>query len=159
MALLFITIRFMKKLFSLVTILVLIFAVGCTQAPQTTSDVEDPEAKVAEEEAVEAIPEDFVGVWLRTGTYLNGGLEHHEPATWTLNNTNYTSTGTCINTGKVMYEGDNTVSITLDSTSCPNVPTGGTVAFTYEIALDEERDVEVMTVYTGPMMETYDRQS
>lgn len=144
----------MKKLLSLVAILVLILAVGCTQAPQTTSDVENPVVEVPD-----AIPEDFIGVWLRTATYINGGLEHHEPATWTLNATNYTSTGTCINTGKVMYEGGNTVSITLDGTSCENVPTGGTVAFTYEIVYDEERDVEVMTVYTGPLTETYDRQS
>lgn len=155
----------MKKLLSLVPILVLVFAVGCTQAPPTTPDVENLEVmedKVMEEEVVEvpdALPEDFVGVWLRTATYTNGALQHNEPATWTLNNTNYTSTGTCINTGKVMYEGGNTMTITLDSTSCPNVPTGGSFTNTFEIEYDEERDVETMTVVTGPVTETYDRQS
>lgn len=152
----------MKKLLSLVSILVLSFAVGCTQAPQATSDIENPEAEVIEEEIVEVsdpIPEDFVGVWLRTATYVNGAFQHNTPATWTLNATNYTSTGDCINTGKVMAEGGDAVTITLDSTTCPNVSTGMNISFSYEIVYDEERDVEVMTVVTGPMTETYDRQS
>ena len=148
----------MKKLLSLLAILVIVFAVGCTQAPSTISDTKDIE-QPSVEEITEEIPEDYVGVWLRTATYINGALEHNEPAIWTLNSTNYTFTGTCINTGQVIYEGGNQMSITLDSTTCPNVPTGATYTNTYEIKYDEERDVETMTVVTGPMMETYDRQS
>jgi len=138
----------------------IIFAAGCTETqPTNTSDTDPNEENTGLFNDIDPIPEDYVGVWLRTATYVNGALEHNEPATWTLNDTNYTSTGTCINTGKVMREGPTEITITLDSTTCENVPTGLTVPYTYEISFDQERDVEVMTVYTGPMMETYDRQS
>ncbi|MFC1599795.1 hypothetical protein ACFL3T_02085 [Patescibacteria group bacterium] len=151
----------MKKLLSLLAIFVVIFAAGCTE-PQPTLEELNEQPPITVDEALETVdpfPEDYVGVWQRTATYVNGELESEDPAIWTLNNTNYTSTGTCINTGKVMNEGGNKITITLDSTTCPNVPTGITVPYTYEIKYDEERDVEVMTVVTGPMTETWDRQS
>lgn len=151
----------MKKLLCLLAISTIVFAVGCTEAAPTVSDTDILDTDIPDtiEEIVDPIPEDYVGVWFRTATYINGALEHNQPATWTLNPTNYTSTGDCINTGKVMAEGGNAVTITLDSTSCENVSTGINVTFTYEIVYDEERDVEVMTVVTGPMREIYDRES
>lgn len=147
---------------SLLAILIIVFMAGCTQTQPASTDKVDPESQQpAEEEMAEPadeVPEDYVGVWYRTGTY-GPGYEGHEPATWTLNATNYTSTGTCINTGQVIYEGDNTVTVTLDSTTCPGASAGGSFTYTYEISYDEERGVETMTTYTGPVTETYDRLS
>lgn len=154
----------MKKLLSLLAIFVFLIATGCSQTnptPQEFADVQ-PDVQPTEEEMaaiVDEIPEDYVGVWQRTGIYVDGILEGQDPAIWNLNATNYTSTGSCINTGKVMYEGDNKITVTLDSTTCPGVTAGGSTTYSYEISYDDERQVETMTVYTGPVMETYDRQS
>jgi len=146
----------MKKLIALVIVFVVIFA-GCTQTQQTESTTNEPLPEETTELADEA-PYDYEGSWLRTALYINGVLEHQTPAILTLNRTDYVSSGTCENTGKVISEGDGTITITLDSTNCPNVSAGGSVTSSYSMKYDEERDVEVMTLISGPVTETYDRQ-
>ena len=136
---------------------------GCFQAkqPQRENEIVEQPTEPAELEVdMEAAPEDFEGVWLRTATYANGQLQGQTPSTFTLNRNSYTSaTSLCSSTGTIDYLGDNTFTISQKSTSCPNAPQTATYTATYTIVFDEERDVEVMTIVTGPVTETYDRQS
>ena len=126
------------------------------QPPETTIPIEPLEPEVD----TDAPPEDFEGVWLRTATYANGALQGQTPSTFTLNRNSYTSvTSLCGSEGTIDYLGDNKFTISQQSTNCPKAPQTATYTATYSIDFDEERDVEVMTIVTGPVTETYDRQS
>lgn len=151
----------MKKTITILAVLLFGFT-GCMQAaPQEDAVMKNEKALTNEEktEVTESMPEDYLGAWLRTGVYLNGALENQTPAILTLNKTDYTSVGTCSNSGKLIDNGENSITLTLDSTNCPGVSAGGQVTYTYTIEYDKDRDVETMTTFTGPVTETYDRQS
>ncbi|MFC1656198.1 hypothetical protein ACFL3C_04985 [Patescibacteria group bacterium] len=158
----------MKTRFLTFAALVLAFTLflnGCSQAPQPQNEIEEPapqEGVMVNEELpiADDIPHDYEGVWLRTATYADGNLVSSTPATLTLNRTSYTSTGTCVNTGEVISGGAGGIRLTIASSSCPSlIKSGPGYDATYSMTFDKERDVEVMTIVTGNVMETYDRQS
>jgi hypothetical protein len=143
----------MKKTIAIIAVLLFVFT-GCMQAaPQEDAVMGD------ENVLTESMPEDYQGSWLRTAVYVDGALQNQTPAILTLNKTDYTSVGTCSNSGKLIDNGENSITLTLDSTDCPGVSAGGSVTYTYTIEFDKENNVEVMTTVTGPVTETYNRQS
>ncbi len=151
----------MKKIITILAFLLFVFT-GCMQAaPQEDAVMNNENALTNEEKTniTESMPEDYQGAWFRTGVYMDGELQNQSPAILTLNKTDYTSVGTCSNAGQLIDNGDNSITLTLDSTDCPGVTAGGQVTYTYTIQYDQDRDVETMTTYTGPVTETYDRQS
>ena len=119
--------------------LCLIFVSACAQV---TDSVDDGET-ASEIEAVEEMPEDYVGVWSRQATYSGGQLVSTAPATLTLKNNSYVSSAaTCsVNGGIEVTEDQMTMSV--DSHNCPG-PAPAAVTHTYSI-IEDENDQETMT--------------
>ncbi len=150
----------MKKFLALSAVFLIILT-GCNQSgsPKETAQENNSDTAV-NEDLVNQIPEDFEGVWLRTGTYTNGVFVGDSPATLTLNKDNYTSVGaSCSNTGTISNPKENELVFTLDTSNCPNAAIGSSYTSTYSVEYNEKKGKETMTITTGDVLETYDRQS
>lgn len=147
----------MKLRFISIMVLAALTFLGCSQVDTTNTNPEPNDVELADQ--IAEMPDDYEGVWLRTAVIVDGKLENNSPAILTLNKTDYTSVGTCNVVGKVIKNSSDSLTLTIDGTTCPGISTGGSATYTYTMQYDEERSVETMTTVTGPLTETYDRQS
>ncbi|MDP8266369.1 MAG: hypothetical protein P9M07_05425 [Candidatus Aceula meridiana] len=96
----------------------------------------------------------FLGTWLRTATYVDGALAGQTPATLNLRAKDYDSSGTCYTSGSLSSE-DDAITLVMLQSSCPGgVKPPLTITYTYTISEDNT----AMTIFTGPVLETYIRQ-
>jgi len=93
----------------------------------------------------------FLGTWLRTATYNDGALMGQTPATLILRPDDYESSSTCYTSGSLIT-GGNTFTLSMQQSTCPGPSV--TATYTYKIS----KDNTAMTIFTGPVMETYIRQ-
>ncbi|MFC1723412.1 hypothetical protein ACFL0V_04705 [Nanoarchaeota archaeon] len=100
---------------------------------------------------------DYIGTWMRTGTYTNGDLMHQEPATMILTkNTFDSSSKACGNSGSIDVDGAQVVMV-VEKSDCPSIITvGSKVTYTYKV---EGSKMEILnTEYGAAVMETYQRK-
>lgn len=142
-----------KHFFALIAVLFIL--AGCGQAPEKTFN-----EKIADTiNETETIGADYLGSWMRTGTYADDILIHQEPATLTFNNdSTYSSAAAACVTSGTHTPSDDTVTMVMQQSSCPGgVQPPYTVVYTYTIE-DTEDGEEIMTIVTGNVKETYIRQ-
>lgn len=101
----------------------------------------------------------FLGPWTRTATYVNGALEHTTPASLTFYpDLSYESaTDACSTSGTFEEIEEGTVKMIMTNDNCQDqLPLPFTITYTYELGENDD-GVQTMTMYTGPVMETYVR--
>jgi hypothetical protein len=99
----------------------------------------------------------YLGTWLRQGTYLNGALLHQTPATLTMKKDSFVSTGMCTSSGTVEAKG-NTVTMVMNRSDCPGgVQLPFTVTNQYGVMKDENKDT-IMVIVVDNIMEIYKKK-
>ena len=103
----------------------------------------------------------YLGKWARTAIYLNGGLQGETPSilSFSEDGSYNSSTDVCATSGTHEKIGDNSMKMVMAQNGCPGgkIPLPFTVTNTYSIEKNEG-DVDILTIVTGPVTETYIRQ-
>ncbi|MBU0727209.1 hypothetical protein KKA95_00835 [Patescibacteria group bacterium] len=143
----------MKKI-TIALFLAMFVLLGCHH--ETTID-----DSMESEAMVEEIPSftGFLGPWTRTATYVDGVLQGTTPASLNFypDLTYDSATDVCATSGTYEEISDGTVTMVMLVNGCPgNISLPFTITYTYSIEENEDGE-EVMTMITGPVMETYVR--
>ena len=142
--------KIMKIKYLIIVILSIAALTACGQQTDTegatTEDIMD---------TVDELDLGYGGTWLRTGTYIDGALEHTTPAdlTFNSNGTYDSATDVCTTSGTYEEIEDGTITMVMTESNCPGgLPLPYTLTYTYELNEDG------MTLYVENVMETYVRQ-
>jgi len=175
----------MKNLYYVLLVTLSLMLVGCGNAQYSMNEgIEPPEDRYEQEadrvaddvmrDSEPLTPEEeekyekeyekqrmsYLGMWVRTATYVNGGLEGETPATLAFaeDGTYYSQTDMCMTSGTYEVTGDNALTMVMIKNGCPtmNIPLPFTVSSTFSIEKKED-DPITMTIVTGPVTETYIR--
>ncbi|MCG8526009.1 MAG: hypothetical protein MI748_06500 [Opitutales bacterium] len=120
----------------------------------------DPEKEKEYEKEYEKRRMSFLGVWVRTAIYVNGGLQGGEPSilAFAEDGTYYSKSDLCMTSGTYEKVGKNRIKMVMQQNGCPgNLPLPFTVTNTFSIEKDKDGLI-TMTMVTGPVTETYMRQ-
>ena len=160
----------MKNFKYLLILLTLIVLSGCGSSLNIASS-EDTYEREADRVAdtVMRLPEideveeksTYLGKWARTAIYVNGGLQGETPSilNFSEDGTYNSSTDLCATSGTHEKIGDNSIKMIMTQNGCPgaNIPLPFAATNTYSIEKNEG-DVDIMTIVTGPLTETYIKQ-
>ncbi len=119
-----------------------------------------PEIENTDDESEEEIST-YLGRWARTAIYVNGGLQGETLSilNFSEDGTYNSSTDVCTTSGTHEKIGDNSMKMVMMQNGCPGgkIPLPFIVTNTYSIKKNEG-GVDIMTIVTGPVTETYIRQ-